>query len=362
MTSLTRTILSLYLISLLSACSKEEPSLDKDSSEPLKPVRTMTVTLSQEGTMSFPGVVDAIQNAEIGFRVSGELKNVYVKEGEVVKKDQILAELDQADFKISLQATQSEFDLTNSDYKRAQQLIKKNAISISNLDKLKAKMNIAKSQLDMAKQNLKYSVLKSPFDGIVAKKYLSNFEKVSSSEKFGSIQDLSSFEVSIDIPESIMIKIKREKNNWDVYATFNGVNDRQYPLTLKEASTRADNKSQTYQVKFMMAPPSSINVLPGMSAKVFARKKLIHLNQSDVYVPSHSVQEDSAGRFVYIVKQSNSDNFFEGVVERRSVVVGQLNYNGIHIIQGINIGDRVITAGMSKVSKGLKVSLMDEAE
>jgi len=358
----TRIIFSISLMTLVTACSKEAPSIDKSSDTRLKPVRTMTVTLGRQASMSFPGVVDAIQSAEIGFRVSGELKSVYVKEGQSVKKAQVLAELDQTDFKISLQATQSEFDRTSSDYKRAQQLIKKGAISRSDLDKLKAQMNTAKSQLDSAKQNLKYTVLKSPFNGVVAKAYLSNFEKISSSEKFAAIQDLSAFEVSIDIPESIMIKIKRKEDTHDVYATFDGIDERQYPLTFKEISTRADEQTQTYRVKFVMQPPASINVLPGMSTKVFAREKLNNQNQRDVYVPSHSVLEDSAGRFVYTVKQNESNKKMQGVVERRSVVVGQLNENGLQIIQGLNVGDRVITAGMSKVSKGLQVALLDEAK
>ena len=344
---------------LLSACNKGSQTLEVQLEPKLKPVRTITVSLGAQSIKSFPGVVDAIQNAEIGFRVSGVLKKVNVKEGEHVNKGQIIAELDQTDFKISLNATQSEFDRTSADFNRAKKLIKKGAISQSDFEKLKAQKNTAKSQLDSARQNLKYTVLKSPFDGVVAKAYLSNFEKVSSSEKFAAIQDISAFEVSIDIPESIMIKLKRHENNHEMYATFDGIDERKYPLTFKEISTRADEQTQTYRVKFVMQPPASINVLPGMSTNVFAIEKNNAVNH-DVYVPSHSVLEDSSGRFVYTVNQIS--NSMEGLVERRSIVVGQLNENGIQVVQGLNVGDRVITAGMSKVSKGLKVSLMDEAK
>ncbi|MFT6909156.1 MAG: RND family efflux transporter MFP subunit [Oleiphilaceae bacterium] len=347
----------LLSIIMLTACSKEEsqPLLTKK----LKPVRTITVTLGAQSVKSFPGVVDATQSAEIGFRVSGVLKKVNVKEGEHVNKGQVIAELDQTDFKISLNATQSEFDRTSADFNRATKLIKKGAISQSDFEKLKAQKNTAKSHLDSAKQNLKYTVLKSPFDGVLAKVYLSNFEKVSSSEKFAAIQDMSAFEVSIDIPESIMIKLKRHENNHEVYATFDGIHERKYPLTFKEISTRADEQTQTYAIKFIMQPPASINVLPGMSTTVFAIEKNDEVNH-DVYVPSHSVLEDSAGRFVYVAKQTN--NKMEAIIERRSIVVGQLNENGIQVVQGLNVNDKVITAGMSKVSQGLKVGLLDEAQ
>jgi len=343
---------------ILTACNKSSQDVERPPVQPLKPVRTVTIGEGAQSIKTFPGVVDAIQNAEIGFRVSGVLKKVNVKEGEIVKQGTIIAELDQTDFIISLNATQSEFDRSNANFNRASKLIKKGAISQSDFEKLKAEKNIAKSQLDSAKQNLNYTVLTSPFDGIVAKTYLSNFEKISSSEQFAAIQDLSAFEVSIDIPESLMIKIKGKENNHDVYAAFDSIDERQFPLTFKEVSTRADEKTQTYKIKFIMQAPTSINVLPGMSATIFAIEKKSAINH-DIYVPSHSVLEDSAGRFVYAVKKKPET--MQGVVVRRNVVVGKVNENGIQITQGLKIGDRVITAGMSKVSAGLNVALMDEA-
>lgn len=341
----------------LAACNKTNDAPESATASKLKPVRTLTVGAEVHPVKTFPGVVDAIQNAEIGFRVSGVLKKISVKEGETVNKGDIIAELDQTDFIISLNATQSEFDRTSANFKRASQLIKKGAISQSDFEKLKAEKNIAKSQLNSAEQNLKYTTLTSPFDGIVARTYLSNFERVSSSEKIAAIQDLSAFEVSIDIPESIMIKLKRNGKNHDIYATFDGIDDR-FSLTFQEVSTRADENTQTYKSKFRMQAPTSINILPGMSATVLAVEKENALHH-DIYVPSHAVLEDSTGRFVYAVKQTSKA--LQGIVVRRNVLVGQVNENGIQIIQGLDIGDKVITAGMSKVSEGLSVSLMNGA-
>jgi len=341
----------------LMACNQSSQPLEEASVQQLKPVRTITIGASAQSIKTFPGVVDAIQSAEIGFRVSGELRKINVKEGEVVRKGKIIAELDQTDFIISLNATQADFDRTNANFNRASKLIQKGSISQSDFEKLKAEKNIAKSQLNSAKQNLKYTVLTSPFDGIVAKTYLSNFEKVSSSEQIAVIQDISAFEVSIDIPESIMIKIRNKAEKHDIFATFDGNEERQFPLAFKEISTRADEQTQTYKIKFVMQAPTTINVLPGMSATVFAIEKKNSINH-EIYVPSHSVLEDSVGRFVYTVKPTPNTKL--GTVERRSIIIGQINGNGIQIAQGLNTGDRVITAGMSKISDGLNVSLMDE--
>ncbi len=354
-TLLKFTCASVVLLAVM-ACSKEDVA-SKVIEAPLKPVRTMTVSLGSVSHKSFTGVVDAIRTAELGFRVNGELTSVSSKEGDVVKKGQVLATLDQTDFKISLDASQAEFDRASSEFKRAKSLISQGAISTADFEKLKAQKSNATAQLESAKQNLKYTVLKAPFKGVVAKQYLSNFEKISSSMSFSVIQDLSSFEVKINIPESVMIKLKRDESDREVYAVFDGNQKNRYPLTFKEVSTRSDERTQTYAVKFVMDAPDDINLLPGMSARVFADLNAKSKAVKEVYVPAHTVLEDSQGRFVYVVTETEST---QGKIERRAVVVGALNENGILILQGLDVGDRVVTAGMSKMSPGLTVRLMAE--
>jgi RND family efflux transporter MFP subunit len=338
------------------ACSDEDVT-SQVTQAPLKPVRTMTVSLGSISHKSFTGVVDAIRTAELGFRVSGELTSVNSKEGDFVKKGQVLATLDQTDFKISLDASQAEFDRASAEFKRAQSLISEGAISTADFENLKAQKSNATAQLKISKQNLKYTVLKTPFEGIVAKQYLSNFEKISSSMSFSVIQDLSAFEVKINIPESVMIKLKRDESDREVYAVFDGNQKKRYPLTFKEVSTRSDEKTQTYAVRFVMDAPKDINLLPGMSARVFADLNTKSEAAKEVYVPAHTVLEDSQGRFVYVVNETESA---QGDVERRAVVVGELNENGILVLQGLDVGDKVVTAGMSKMSPGLTVRLMAE--
>lgn len=349
--------IAIFMFTGISGCSEKEAEQPVEAKTVLKPVRTLTVSLGSTTTKSFTGVVEANKTAELGFRVSGELKTVNSKEGDFVTKGQVLAVLDQTDFKIKLNASQADYDRAASEFKRANSLIKQGAISTADFEKLKAQQSNAKAQLESAQQNLKYTELKAPFSGVIANQFLQNFEKISSSVTFAIIQDLSAFEVRINLPESVMIKIKREEDDRAVYAVFDGNQDKHYPLTFKEVSTRADEKTQTYAVKFVMDTPKDINLLPGMSARVFAEHQSGSEELSEVYVPAHSVLEDSQGRFVYLAVESNDDS---AEVQRRAVVVGELNENGLQVLQGLDIGDKVITAGMSKISQGLVVRIMAE--
>ncbi len=351
-----KTSLITLLLSSILACGEKEVLVTEEPTV-LKPVRTLTISLGNTTTKSFVGIVEANRIAELGFRVNGELKLVNTKEGDFVNKGQVLAVLDQTDFNIKLNASQADFDRAKSEFKRAQSLIKQGAISTADYEKLKAQQSNAKAQLESAQQNFKYTELKAPFSGVVAKQYLSNFEKISSTATFAVIQDLSAFEVRINIPESVMIKIKRDEKSRPVYAVFDGNLDRHYPLKFKEISTRADEKTQTYAVKFVMDMPKDINLLPGMSARVFAEHQSGKDELSEVYVPAHAVLEDSQGRFVYLAIETQ-ENSLNAEVQRRGVVVGELNENGLQILQGLDVGDKVITAGMSKISQGLAVRLM----
>lgn len=350
-------LISSFVLTFLfmSGCSKQTDDVSEKKIDP-KPVRTQTIATGAQIIKSFPGVIDAAQTAELGFRVNGELSEIKVREGELVKQGQILAQLDQTDFVLAVKSADADFQRVKSDFSRAQKLIEKGAISRADFDSLKAQMRSAEVQLETAQQNLKYTTLKAPFDGVVARTYVENFEKISSSEKFAAIQDLSSLEVGIDVPESIMIQIRREESRHDVKAVFEDLGGRSFPLTFKEASTRSDENTQTYRVTFMMPAPQDANILPGMSTLVVATEKREENAGDDIYVPAHAVLEDASGRFVYTVEDIENDD--QGTVRRRAVVVGKLSEHGIQIVQGLLVGDQVITAGMSKISEGMTVRLM----
>lgn len=133
------------MLMMLLGCGQQEAVTEE---APLKPVRTMTVSLDDEIAKSFTGTVDAIKTADLGFRVSGQLIAVNVKEGQFVKQGQELALLDQTDFKITLAASQAEYDRALSEFNRAQKLVKKGAVSRSDFDKLKAQLGTALAQLN----------------------------------------------------------------------------------------------------------------------------------------------------------------------------------------------------------------------
>lgn len=350
-----RNFLILILVVLLTAC---DDTSQTNEPPPLRMVRTIEINEPGDNFWrEFPGVVDAAQKAELSFRVSGNLKKMPVKEGEMVKKGQLLAQLDDTDYTVQYKSRKAEYDQAASDFKRAESLVEQGLISRSDFDKLKATEKSAKSNLQAAKNNLEYTFLRAPFAGRIARRYVQNFEEISAKQPVFLLHDLSSIAIKVDVPESLMIRVRRGAKP-DVVAIFDEIPGQKFPLTLKEVASQPDDNTNTYEVTFSMKVVDGFNILPGMSVTV--RGKAQHnmsTSEQHITVPAHAVLEDSGGRFVFVAKKTSEGR---GVIEKRQVETGDLTSLGLAVKSGLQVEDKVVTAGMSKMFPGLEVRLQTE--
>ena len=349
-----KSVVPLLVATLLVACN---PPQESSSEPPLRLVRTLTIGASDNDIWrELPGVVEANREANLSFRLSGELQQLLAKEGDEVEQNQLLAALDATDYQIQLNSRQAEYAKAEADFNRAQQLVKRGAISRSDFEQLKANQDIAQASLAAANQNIQYTQLRAPFAGRIARRYVDNYEDVSAQQTIYNLQDPTAVTIRVNVPETIMIRV-REGDRPEVLARFDQIPERQFPLELKEVSTQADAQTKTFAVKFTMPRVTEFNILPGMSVTVQAKPKFLqHGAAPQYYVPPQAVLEDSNGQYVYLVQAEDSNL---GSVHRRTVAVGELSELGLTITDGLHPGDQVIIAGMSKMSPGLRVRLGD---
>ncbi len=347
--------LLLTTLAMLGIAACEQASSPTPSETQPRLVRTLVVTPTNGSIWrEFPGVVDAAKKADLGFRVAGRLVTLAVREGDSVKSGDVLAQLDETDFRIQLASREAEYTSAHADYLRGRELVKTGVISRSDYNKLQAQNATAKANLEAARQNLEYTRLRAPFDGRIAVRHVDSFEELNAKQTVYTLQDTSSLLVKINLPESLMIRV-REGARPEVYASFNELPDQRFPLRFKEVATRADENTNTFVVTFAMQEHGDYNILPGMSATVRGKPPTKRMSASSVlHVPAHAVLEDDVGRFLYSV-ESVSDG--RGVVQRRAVETGNLSALGLEVTSGLEVGDRIVTAGMSKMRAGLEVRL-----
>jgi len=296
----------LGILLLVTACGEKQ---EEQVEQPLRPVRTIVASATDGITgRDFPGIVIAENKADLSFRVPGKLIELLIKEGSKVKQGQILARLDQTDFKIELEARQANYSKAKANFSRSAKILEAGAGSQRDLDQTKATYSTAAAQLKAAKQNLIYTEIKSPFDGNITKTYIANYEEVQAKERIATLQDLKSMEIEIDVPESLMIRVKRGQEQRKIYASFDAIEDKRFPLVLLAISAQADEATQTYKIRFALPAIEDYIILPGMTATVVADSVTTAENQSknEIIIPSHAVLEVSNGRFVYIAEPETS--------------------------------------------------------
>jgi RND family efflux transporter MFP subunit len=357
-----RAILASTLLPLLlTACTEEAPLPPPES----RPVRTMLVGGDIAGDFrQFPGVVDAIQRADLSFRVQGKLIEIMVKEGDMVKKGQLLARLDPTDYQIVLNDRKASYKTAEANYERAKTLLEKGAISKVDHDKIRADYFTARANLDAAEQDMKYTSLKATFPGYIARRHVENFEEVRRKQTVFTLQDISELEIKVDVPETIMIQLRRAiepgkvtRPEREMYAVFNQIKDVKFPLTTKEVSTTADTNTRTFQATLKMEHPEGYNVLPGMTATVFAEVLPTERGDSlSILLPVSAVVADTGkDPIVWILDEETL------TVSAKPVTVGEISTSSITVF-GIEPGQRVVTAGAAFMREGMKVTLLQTGE
>ena len=352
MNSRARLVCLTSMLALLSAC---DSGAQKEQTEaPLRPVKTVQVQTASLGPyQEFTAVVDASQKVDLAFKVSGSVVEIPVKAGDEVTQGQLIARIDDTDFKVQLNEAQSSYEKASSDFQRARELITSNSISQADFDQLKAQFNSASAALETAQNNLDYTKLHANFDGIIAQRYVENFQEISALTPVAALHDLKNINFKVDLPESILINVRPGSEPPKVSAFFASIPDQTFDLTFKEISTQADDVTKTYQVVFTMPAPTTNLILPGMTARVrVSRPEGLSGLIADFYLPAQSVLQDSAGSYVYTVKRIQAG---VGEIQRTPITIGDLTNWGVEIYSGVNEGQHVVTAGMSKVTVGMRV-------
>lgn len=345
-------ILIFLLATLLGGCKDHEEAAVP---EPVKPVKLHKVQAGQaQLSMSLPGRVRAARRSELSFKVSGPLEKLPIDEGQVVKEGDLIAQILPRDFQTAISEAKARELEAEQQYQRYKELYAKRQVSKADFDRYRAARDVARARLEDAQNALKDTTLAAPFDGVIAKRYVENFEKVQEKQPIVYLQLIDQLEVLIDVPELSMAQF-RQSGKVDVVAEFDAVAGKQYPLTVKEFSTDADPATQTYQVVLTMEQPEEANILPGMTAKVTAAAQEGDAVGSQITIPAITVLNDADNQAYVWVFDRNSKT-----VAKRAIKIGQLEGSkNVMVEEGLEGGEEIVMAGVTKLRDGMAVRPWD---
>jgi RND family efflux transporter MFP subunit len=335
----------------LAACSKPETFIGE--SEP-KMVKVFTVDRDGKTVLrTFPGVVEPVKNAVMTFKVSGTLSEFSLTSGAMVEKGEIIAQLEDKDFKIQLARAESNYDLANSQLARMRKLHDKNTVSDIQMEKALAEQKAADADYQIAQRNLEHTKLIAPFDAIVAEVHVERYEQIAPTQAILTLNDVSSYNVSVQVPQNLMANAKESVVDYRPRVRFDAQPDKSYEASLSEWITNKDSSSDTYKVLYSLVAPTDITLLPGMTASIEVDlNEIVSLENSPTYIPVSAIfssgKSQAGSGSVWLLSQENS-------LVKRHVTLGSIVGEKIEVISGLNEGDKIVSAGVNNLSEGTLV-------
>ena len=322
---------------LLVSCKSDKAT---DTKRVIK-VKTETLSTSSNATpLNFVGTVEAESKTSVSFKVQGEVQSIAVKEGQYVRKGQVLAKMDTEIIEQDYKMAKAALNQAEDAYKRMKMMYDNNSLPEIKMVEVQTGLEQAKANFSLASSQLEYAVLKAPIDGVVSSRSIEVGENLMGGQPAFTILNIKTVKVKIAVPEN---EIPLLEVGQKAEVTIPVLGKKAVEGNIVEKGFDANKMTHTYEVKIALENPAH-KILPGMVCNVS-----INQDANDGFVlPNNCVQIGSRGdRFVWCVK--------DGKATAVRVTIGQLTAKGLTIASGLSNGDVVIVEGMQKVSEGMSV-------
>ena len=342
-----------------------EPEAEPETT--LRPVRTVTVEpTSTSRSRIFSGTSRSKLESRLSFKVSGTVESIPIEVGETLEAGQLIAALDSS--LLDLQAQQAEADLRQAQaanrnaaasYQRVKGLYVGNNASRDDLDSARAaaesseaQMKAAEKRLELARLNVSFTRLYAKADCTVAAVNVEVNENVSVGSPIATVTCGSELEVELSVPESLIGELKK---GMAATVTFDAFPGETFEGVVSEVGVGAGGGG-AFEVTVALAGEHP-RLRSGLAAEVSFQVATGGREQV-ILVPLAAVVQDGDGAFVYVAEGAGAEvagGDGQAVVRRRDVQLGELTELGMEVVDGLNAGDQVITAGVSVIREGLEV-------
>ncbi|XWN37615.1 MAG: efflux RND transporter periplasmic adaptor subunit [Balneola sp.] len=287
------------------------------------------------------GTLTSNEEVELASESSGLIQEIYLREGEDVKKGELLVKINDSELKAQLKRADFRLNLAEDREKRQKQLLEKGGISQEEYDATLNEVNVLRAEVSLINAQIKKTEIRAPFTGKLGLKYVSDGSYITPSTRIATLQDIDPVKIDFSIPERYASQI--EVGN-KVRFTVQGIEE---PLIAEvyAKEPRIDSETRTLQVRARSANPDG-KLLPGAFADLELTLQTI---ENAKMIPSISLVPELQGQKVFLLKN--------GVVKPQSVVTGLRNESEIQITEGVEVGDTVLTTGLLQVRPQMQVSV-----
>lgn len=355
-TSLTAAVLAGPIVLALSACSQNKPN-----TEVLRPVRAVEVRYGNATeTDRYAGTVRARHEVDQAFRVGGKVMQRLIEVGQTVHEGDVLAVLDDTDYRLAEEAARNQLIAAKaqaaqaeSDRKRLESLKTDGSVSASDDEhaqsgavRSQASADAETRQLELARNRLRYTVLRASQSGVVTAVQFEVGQVVAEGQAVVSISNENEPEIVVDVPEDNLAAFKTATFR----ASLASAPAEKFDVALRELAPQAAQQTRTYRARLK---PVVARELPlGATASVIVEHPLG--DSSTAEIPASSLTQSNGQPAVWVVHRTKTEP--AGTVELTRVAVRGYRNDQVLIV-GPAAGELVVTAGVQKMAPGLHVAL-----
>ena len=352
--SFPMTLIPLSIAAMLSGCSHQPPP------EPLRAVRTVEIQYDKtQETDRYFGSVQSRYEVDQAFRVGGKVVSRKVEVGQKLRQGDIIAVLDDSDYKLAVQAAQQQVTAAEAQARQAESDRKRlNALkgdgSVSSSDDEKAQSNAQTTRataeaearkLELARNRLEYTVLRASQDGVVTSMKFEAGQVVAEGQPVVSIAKEGEPEIVVNVPED-QLQAFRTSHYKAWLASAPGET---FDVVLRELSPQAAATTRTFRARLKPATPRALPL--GASATLVVDRPVA--DNAAATIPAAAITQSKGQPAVWVVRREGVETV--GTVQLLPVSVRAYRNDEV-LVSGPSAGELVVTAGVQKMAPGLKVA------
>ena len=290
---------------------------------------------SYEISKNLPGELLPFQQSKIAFEITGRISSIYVDIGDRVKKDEMLAKLDDSEVNANLEQAVARLDLANQVLNRFEDLRKKGFISIQDFDKAKSEYLVAKSQVKFFEVKKSQTILRAPYDGFIQNRFVDEGTVINGSNPILEILDANKVEAHVSIPENLVNNL--EVSNDYVFEIGQEKAIGKFKRLAPMSASGSNSRLAIFEFSDFFIPGSVIDLI-----------MKIRKSEQGVWLPINSLSQSEQGLWsVYTVSDDGSNR-----VEKDLVRILHFENNYAYVSGTLKNGDLVILGGLSKIIEG----------
>jgi len=282
------------------------------------------------------GTASANEAVEIASKVSNRVTAIRIREGQQVRRGDVLVELDSVETNAELMAARAALSESRSQFNRSQELFATKALSQAQLEQLESTLRASEARVTTAQAKLNDTVIRAPFDGRLGLRRLSVGSFVTPGQVITTLDDTRLIKLDFAVPETFIAVLKV---GLPLSARSVAFPNREFDGRVVSIDSRLDPTTRSVMVRAEVPNPDGA-LKPGM----FLTVKLKQDSEKVVMIPEHALVPEEGRQFVFVVDGERA--------QKREVTIGRRKPGRVEVVTGLKAGERVIVEGTQKVRDG----------